>query len=188
VQADQSDPSGLFESFQENPVKTVNLRLWSTPAVIGAGLFVAVSGVMMFFGIHQPVERAHEWIGLAFAAAIALHLLTHWRGFKGYFKQPLALGIVGALALTTAFMLLPAGEEGHGIKGLIQKVEAAPLAQVAPLFERSTDQILSTLQEAGFSVQGAQQSVASIAAANGSEPKVLLRLLLDRGRVTDAVP
>ncbi|HSO83179.1 hypothetical protein [Thiocapsa sp.] len=76
-------------------------------------------------------------------------------------------------------MLLPAGENGHGIKGLIQKVEAAPLTQVAALFERSTDQILSTLQEAGSSVQGAQHSVASIAAANGSEPKVLLRLLLD---------
>jgi|GEM_PF-774528 len=159
-------------------MKTASLRLWSTPAVIGAGLFVAVSGVMMFFGLHQPVERAHEWIGLAFAAAIALHLLTHWRGFKGYFRQPLALGIVGALALPTAFLLLPTDGGGHGIKALIHRVEAAPLAQVAPLFERSPDQIRSTMQEAGFSVQDPQQSIAAIAAANDSEPKVLLRLLL----------
>jgi hypothetical protein len=157
---------------------TASLRRWSTPAVIGAGLFVAVSGVMMFFGIHQPVERAHEWIGLAFAAAIALHLLTHWRGFKGYFKQPLALGIVGALALTTAFLLLAEDEGGHGVKALIHRVEAAPLAEVAPLFDRNPEQIRRTMQEAGFSVQDAQQSIAAIAAANGSEPKVLLRLLL----------
>lgn len=160
-------------------MKPVSLRLWSTPAVIGAGLFVTVSGVMMFFGIHQPVARAHEWIGLAFAAAIALHLLTHWRGIKGYFKQPFALGIIGALALTSAFLLRPGDAGGQGIKGLIHKVEVAPLTQVAPLLERSTDQMLSTLQAAGFGVQDAQQSLASIAAANHAEPRVLLRLMLD---------
>jgi len=161
-------------------MKTASLRHWSTPAVMGAGLFVAVSGGMMFFGIHQPVERAHEWIGLAFAAAIALHLLTHWRGFKGYFKQPLALGIVGALALTTAFLLLP-GEEaegGHGIRGLIRQVEAAPLDQVATLFERTPSQIIGTVQAAGLTVEGSEQSIAAIAAANGTEPKAVMRLWL----------
>jgi hypothetical protein len=162
-------------------MKTATLRQWSTPAVIGAGLFVAVSGVMMFFGIHQPVERAHEWIGLAFAAAIALHLLNHWRGFSGYFKQPLALGIVAVLALTTLLLLLP-GEEGaggNGVKALLHQIAAAPLTRVAPVLDRSADQIVSALQAAGYSVEGAEQSVDAIAAANGTEPKALLHLLLN---------
>jgi hypothetical protein len=161
-------------------MKTASLRHWSTPAIIGAGLFVAVSGVMMFFGLHAPVERAHEWIGLVFAAAIALHITNHWRGFKGYFTRPLALGIVGAVAAATAVLLLPGTEgDGHGIKGLVHKVEEAPLAQVAPLLDRSPAQILSTVQAAGFSVQGAEHSIAAIAAANGTEPKAVMRLLLD---------
>lgn len=173
--------TSLGVSLDRFQMKTATLRHWSTPAVIGAGLFVAVSGVMMFFGIHQPVERAHEWIGLAFAAAIALHLLTHWRGFKGYFKQPLALGIVGALALTTGYLLLPGqGASGaHGIKALVHRVEAAPLSQVATLFERTPDQIVGAVQAAGFEVQGPEQSVAAIAAANGIEPKAVMRLLLN---------
>lgn len=160
-------------------MKTNHLRLLSTPAVIGAGLVVAVSGVMMFFGLHQPVARAHEWIGLAFALAIAAHIATHWRGVKGYIKQPLAIGIVAALALATSFLLLPTDQGGHGIKGLIHNIEAAPINQIAPLLERSPNQLLSTLSNAGFEVQDGQQSVAAIAAANGSEPKTLLRLLLD---------
>ena len=161
-------------------MKTASLRHWSTPAIIAAGLFVAVSGVMMFFGLHDPVERAHEWIGLVFAAAIALHVVNHWRGFKSYFTRPLTLGIVGAVALATA-LLLPGEEEdgGHGIHRLIHKIEDAPLAQVALLLDRSTDQVVDTVRTAGFSVQGVDQSITAIAAANGAEPKAVMRLLLD---------
>lgn len=162
-------------------MKTASLRRWSTPAVIGAGLFVAVSGVLMFAGIHDPVEHAHEWIGLVFAAGIALHVLNHWRGFKGYFSQPLALGIVGAVVLATTFLMLPGeeGEGGHGIKGLLHRIEGAPLTQVAPLLDRSPEQVVSDVQAAGYSVLSADQSIATIAAANGAEPKALMRVLLD---------
>ena len=136
---------------------------------------------MMFFGIHQPVEQAPEWIGLIFAAGIAAHLLTHWRGFKGYFSQPLALGIVGALVLAAAVLMLPGGESGRGggMKGLIHRVETVPLAQVAPLFNAEPDRIVTAVRAAGLSVVDAKQSIAAIAAANDTARGAVLRLLLD---------
>ncbi len=160
---------------------TINLRQWSTPAVIGAGLFVTVSGVLMFLGVRQPIQEAHEWIGLLFVAAIVLHLAHHWRGFTRYFSQPLALGIVGAVALaTSALILVSANEEGgHGMHKVMHRIEAAPLAEVAPLLDQSPDQMVARVQAAGYSIADAGQSIADIAAANGKEPRALMSLLLD---------
>ncbi len=45
-------------------MKNINTHKWSTPAIIGSGIFVSVSGVLMFLGVHNPLEMAHEWIGL----------------------------------------------------------------------------------------------------------------------------
>lgn len=161
-------------------MKTSRLRHWSTPAVIGAGLFVSISGVMMFFGVRDPVERAHEWIGMVFAAAILLHIVNHWRGIKSYFSQPLALGVVGAVAVATAILVVGPGDEGgHGAKGLFHRIEGAPLTTVAPLLDESPDQMLAQVKAAGFRAQGAGQSIAEIAADNGVEPRELVHLLLD---------
>ena len=95
-----------------------NTRHWSTPAVIAAGVFMSVSGVLMFFGVHDPVTMAHEWIGLAFVAAILFHVVAHWRSVKGYFAQPAALGILGAVALAAVGLVLlsangPDRHDGH---------------------------------------------------------------------------
>ncbi|AGA91099.1 hypothetical protein Thimo_2362 [Thioflavicoccus mobilis 8321] len=94
----------------------LNTRQWSTPAVVAAGIFVAVSGVLMLFGVHGPLKHAHEWIGLAFAVAIGFHIATHWRGMKSYFSQRAALSIVAAVALASVgLMLTPPNHDGdHG--------------------------------------------------------------------------
>lgn len=160
---------------------TISLRQWSTPAVIGAGLFVSISGVMMFLGVHDPVQAAHEWIGLVFAAAIALHVVNHWRGVKNYFSQPLALGIVGAVTLATSVFILASATQdgGHGMQKLFHGIESSPLAEIAPLLDQSTDQLVAKVQAAGFRVEGIAPSIADIAAANGTEPKALISLLFN---------
>jgi hypothetical protein len=69
---------------------------------------------MMFFGIHQPLERAHGWIGLAFAAAIGVHALSRWRSLKGYFTQRTALGILGVLGLAACGLIVASpGHDDH---------------------------------------------------------------------------
>ena len=65
------------------------------------------------------------------------------------------------------------------MKGLIHRVEAVPLAQVAPLFNAEPDRIVTAVRAAGLSVVDAKQSIAAIAAANDTAPRAVLRLLLD---------
>lgn len=164
-------------------MKTISLRQWSTPLIIGSGLFVAVSGVLMFLGIHNPVQEAHEWIGLVFAASIGLHVVNHWRGFRNYFSQPLALGIVAAVALATgAFLLASATEQGGGhggIQTVLHSIERAPLAELAPLLDQSKDQLIARVQAAGFRVAGADASIEEIASVNGADPKAVVKLLFN---------
>lgn len=77
--------------------ETLNTRTWSTPAVIGAGPFVAITGVMPFLGVQHPVSLAHGSIGIVFAIAILLHLPTHRRAFRMDLAQPRAVAIIMAL-------------------------------------------------------------------------------------------
>jgi hypothetical protein len=56
------------------------------------------------------------------------------RGFKKHVSQPPALGVVGALALAAAFLVLPSAEAGggQGMGRLIHRIEGAALAAVVP--------------------------------------------------------
>lgn len=158
-----------------------NTRHWSTPAVIAAGVFMSVSGVLMFFGVHDPVTMAHEWIGLAFVAAILFHILTHWRGVKGYFSQRLALGVVAVIALaTTSLIVLAATHEGGGMgHKVFATFERAPLTEIAPLLDQSPDALVAKLQSGGFQVAGTSQSIQEIASRNGTRAPELMHLLFD---------
>ena len=66
-------------------MKISNIRQFSTPLIIGAGIFVATTGVFMFVTTIDLVRFAHEILGVCFAVAILLHIMTNWRPFKRYF-------------------------------------------------------------------------------------------------------
>jgi hypothetical protein len=162
-------------------MNNLNSRQWSTPAVIAAGVFMSVSGVLMFFGVHDPVTPAHEWIGPAFVVAVVFHISTHWRGFKGYFSQRIALGIVGIVALVAASLILMSatregGDMGHSV---FQAFEHSPLVEVAPLLDESADRLAARFQSNGFKVASTAQSIEEIAASNGVRPPALLHLLFN---------
>ena len=164
-------------------MKSLNTRNWSTPAIIASGIFVAISGVLMFFGIHNPIGLAHEWIGLIFAAAILLHVLNHWRAFNNYFSQKLALGVVGAIAIATSGLVFTsANQEGGDVKmRIIQSIENAPLAEVAALIDQQADDITARFKSAGFEVEATHQSINEIARKNSLEPKRLVMLAFQNG-------
>ena len=163
-------------------MNNINTRKWSTPVTIGAGLFVTLSGVMMFWGIHNPVQLAHEWIGLLFAAAVLLHILNHWRSFKNYFSQRMALAVVAAVVLvTSSFIVFSATQEGGGVlMNMVHSFEASPLEEVAPLLDESPASILSRFEAAGFEVEGPEATITEIAEANDTEPRSLVRVLFSR--------
>ncbi len=156
-------------------------RSWSTPVTIGAGLFVAVSGVMMFWGVHDPVERAHEWIGLLFAGVILLHILNHWKLFKRYFSQRLALGVMGLVLITVLGFVGTSvtREGGNPMMKVIHSIESSPLSEVAPLVDRDAGALVTGLQAAGYTVSGTDATLGQIARDNGTEPRALFGLVFE---------
>ncbi|EXJ16811.1 DUF4405 domain-containing protein [Imhoffiella purpurea] len=160
---------------------SLNTRQWSTPAIIAAGVFVSVSGVLMFFGMHDPVKLAHEWIGLAFAVFVGLHIATHWRGFKGYFAQRKALGIIAVVTLATLSLMVVSGthEGGNARHRIFHSFERAPLTEIAPLLDTSADSLATKLQSEGFKVASTAQSIEEIASRNGTRPPELIHALFE---------
>ncbi|NEV61422.1 DUF4405 domain-containing protein [Thiorhodococcus minor] len=159
----------------------LSTRQWSTPAVIAAGVFMSVSGVLMFFGMHDPVTLAHEWIGLAFAVFVVFHITTHWRGFTSYFSRRAALGIIAVVALATASLIgLSATREGGSVKHQIfQTFERAPLTELSPLLDQSAESLATKLQAGGFKVASTAQSIQEIASRNGTQPPELMHALFE---------
>jgi hypothetical protein len=162
-------------------MNAIPTRSWSTPLIIGAGLFVAISGILMFWGVHHPVEFAHEWIGMLFAFAILAHILTHWKPFKRYFTQPFALILISMVfVVTLGFITVSATNEGGNvIMNMVHSVETASLAEVAPLVDEGSEGLVSRFRAKGFSIADAGQSIQEIAQANDVESKALIKLLFE---------
>ena len=87
-------------------MKKLNLRPFSTPLIIGTGLFSATTGLLMFFVSEDPFKYAHEIIGIGFSVAILLHIYTNWRPFNQI--PPLI-----SLTLGRLWMKMPASGTRH---------------------------------------------------------------------------
>jgi hypothetical protein len=176
--------SRAMEIESQFKMKNLKTRKWSTPLIIGSGLVVALSGVLMFFGVHNPIEIAHEWVGLLFAIAIGLHVLNHWEGFKKYFSQPMALSLVGSVALmSSAFIFLSLTEAGGSpMMNIVKSIESSPVEEVAPLLNESTQSVVSRMEAAGLSVENSASTIVEIANVNNREPRALMKLLFSQKR------
>ncbi|MEW8210331.1 MAG: DUF4405 domain-containing protein [Candidatus Thiodiazotropha taylori] len=159
-------------------MKNLNTRKWSTPLIIGSGLVVAISGVLMFFGLHNPIQLAHEWVGMAFALAIGLHVLNHWGGFKKYFSQPVALGLVGSVALiSSAFMVFSLTDAGASP---MMSIESSSVDEVAPVLNETPRSVVARMETAGLKVEDSTDTIIEIANANDRDPRALMKLLFSQ--------
>ncbi|MEG3640258.1 DUF4405 domain-containing protein [Magnetococcus sp. PR-3] len=156
-----------------------NSRRWSTPVLIGAGLFVTITGVLMFFHLAGVTRMAHEWIGLGMAVATIFHVLTHWSGFKRYFTQPVARGVMvfslvvaGGLVAQSA---LRSGAPAH--VALFHHVEKAALSSLTPLLGESA---MSKLEKSGVQVSGDTQTLEQVADQNNLSPDQVISLLFQQ--------
>ena len=160
-------------------MKQWNTRPWSTPATIGAGIFVATTGLAMFFVTEEPFKFAHELGGLAFSAAIVLHAMSHRRSFLNYFRQRGALAIVAAAwalgaGLVTASSVLEMGEADALV---IARIDSAPLAVIAPVVGMEVRQVVDRLGDAGFVVEDPELSIRQVAEQHGADTDDLLFLV-----------
>lgn len=159
----------------------LNTRNWSTPLIMGSGLFVSGSGVLMFLGIHNPLQAAHEWVGLIFAAGILLHVLNHWPSLKRYFSQKLAIGIMTSILIVSGALVYASTTQPGGglVMSVIHAIESAPLAEVAPLLDEDVAGLVAQLESEGLVVKDFGESLSDIADANQTDGKRLLNILFE---------
>lgn len=160
-------------------MKKWNTRHWSTPVTIGAGIFVAATGLIMFFITERPFKVAHELGGVAFSAAIVLHVLSHRRSFTNYFRQRGGLGIVVAawalgVGLVAASSVLNVREAEALV---VDRIDSAPLAALAPVVGLDLRQIVDRLEDEGFVVDDPKMSVQQLAQQYDAETDDLLLLV-----------
>lgn len=158
------------------------LRL-STPVAAAVFFVSAVTGVLLFFHVGERlIKELHEWIGVAFVAAAALHILRNRRALAGHARKPtlwIAAGL--ALAAAAAFVVpgLSAPQGGNdGSRRLLQAVLGAPLEQVAPIVQTTPDALTGRLTAAGYTVAGPTTSLRDIARASNRSPQELATVLV----------
>lgn len=139
-------------------------RDWATPLTIGAFLLSAVTGILLFFHLDTGLNKAaHEWLGWAMVAGVALHAAANWNAFRRHLGSRAGRALVGGFALLTALSFLPAAGGGESPARLTMgAVAQAPLAALAPLAGKDSTRLLLQLREAGFPAHDAQQSLASL--------------------------
>jgi hypothetical protein len=95
---------------------TMSLRSWATPLTIGSTVIVTVTGLLLFFHAAPGLTRpAHEWVGWIMTVAVVAHVILNFRAFKGYFRRPVALGILGASTLVMGLSFVDVAPERGGV-------------------------------------------------------------------------
>ena len=164
------------------------LRKYATPLSLVTGLAVSITGLMMLFGIRGEMGDLHEWIGVAFVAAILMHIVRNWKalGFLFRSKGSAVTAIVGSLALCALIVMhLPMfadqGEAGHrgGPWMALNRVAEAPIAVSAPALGLTADQAVAKLRNAGVPVEGSKDSLNHLVRDHGQPLPRLYGILIN---------
>jgi hypothetical protein len=153
-----------------------------TPPTIGLGVIAIVSGGVQFFGVkNAPIHVIHEWLGVAFAAVVVLHLINHSKSTIGYFKKPLSIGIIAAALLAGGvfYALVPQkGGGGNVAKITLQRTYSAPIAVSAPVFGLTSNEATDKLRLNGIAVEG-DESIAALAKKYSVTPDKIAEALIN---------
>jgi len=140
-------------------------RPWITPLVIGTFVLMAVTGSLMFFHLDSGLNKtAHEWLGWAMVAAVALHALMNLNSFKRYLTAHTGRWVLGASALVLAASFVPLGG-GGGKPPFVLPMQAlanAPLSTVAQVAGIPTDALRAKLGSTGVATQSDSQTIKEL--------------------------
>ncbi len=176
---------------------TLHLRAWSGPLTFAAFFAVAITGLLLFFGMKGgPQQVIHEWLSVLLVVGAVGHLIVNWRPFKAYFRKPLAVSIM-ALALLCCIPLARAAYSGPHARGqsrlaamrsMQAAMENAPLGTAAALTKRSPESLISTLKAKGLQASSADQTLTEIAAASGTGVDQILNAVFSGTNHEPAAP
>jgi hypothetical protein len=152
------------------------LKKYSTPLTAATAIVVCVTGVMMFFHLYKgEVQAMHEWLGMGFVVAAALHLLRHRRPLTFMVKQGRThILLVLTLLVSLAFLYPSAGQQPNPMRATISAVLRAPIKDLAPVVGVTTEELAARFADAGIAQVVPADSIESLAKANQAEPMKLL--------------
>ncbi len=153
-----------------------------TPITGVLALVIGISGVMLFFHVGEGlVKEAHEWLGVAFAAVMFIHLALNWKAFKHHFRKPAAWVGTGAVsAISVMFLVASMSGEPHEnpTRSIIQSIETAAVSDLAPVFKLSQAEIVQRFDNAGAKVETGQETLLELAGKSGVHPRRLVAALV----------
>ena len=159
-------------------MKISNIRQFSTPLIIGAGIFVATTGVFMFITTTDLVRFAHEILGVCFAVAILLHIMTNWRPFKRYFFKRSVVIIVLALVIGISLVTNSALQQRIDAEELVvERIEQTSIQMLAPVVGMQVNELVNQLGADGFVVDDPDMSVEQLADRHATDTEHILFLV-----------
>ena len=151
-------------------------RALATSLTTATFLIITISGIMMFFHFYdRPVKELHEYLGLAFVAAVIFHLFYNWKSMKSYFNKKSFYASLIAGAIVSAIFVISNQTEGKHPKGVVfDAVFFAPTAQSYALLKVKDASL--KLKSAGLEViEG--ETIMGIAKANKTSPFRIISIL-----------
>lgn len=148
----------------------LRLAAWAGPVTIGSFAVVAVTGVLMFFHLNVGlVKLAHEWLSWLLVVGAVAHIALNWKPFLGYFRRPLALGVIVVFLALGALSLVPLGGGGARppFMEISRAMENCPLTLAAELAGKPREALIGDLTAHGVHVHSGEQTLAEIATDNG---------------------
>ena len=157
-------------------MKKINIRGLATPLIIGAGIFVALTGLIMFFLTSDPFRFAHELVGLGFAVAIVLHIQSNWRPFKRYFRQTRPASIIAVAWLIGISLVMYSVTQPHEDveEVVVERIEQTSIALLAPIVGVEVNELLERLNGDGYGVEDTEMSVAEVAETYNVDTEAIL--------------
>jgi hypothetical protein len=171
-----------------------SLKSWATPLACGAFTISAVTGLLIFFDIEMGlVEPVHKWLSWLLVTGVALHIISNWKQFTGYFSKKIGIGIIGASIVLVIASLLPIfgedeeGEEkGNSGKIAALALESSSLETVALVIKASPQLLVAELEKSGITVKSPTLTIKEIARNNGKNEKEILGSILAQGKIDAA--
>ena len=160
-------------------MKNVKIRWLATPLIIGAGIFVATTGLLMFFVTADPFRFAHEIVGVGFAVGIVLHILSNWRPFTKYFSQRGAIGIIAlgwVVGISLVTITVMRGEE-DAEERVVDQIEQTPIHLLAPVVGMEVSVLVDRLKTDGLAVDNPEMSIEQLADKHGRDTEEILLLV-----------
>lgn len=160
------------------------LKKYATQLTAALAVVISITGVMMFFSLYKrEVEAMHEWLGMGFVVAVALHLARHRRPVGMMLGQArMRVLMLITVVIAAGFLLFPSGKEGNPVKQTIGAVMRAPVSNVAPMLGITSEEALARLNAAGATNATPTQSIETIALASNTPPMKLLKAIVGEAK------